>query len=119
MTIFGLVFLAAFLASVIALIAMAYQAMRGRTARAFLILGGWLAGVAVYLGISVAVAYSAPQRIIAVGDPWCFDDWCLTVKSVNRAGPIYDVNLRISSQARRVTQRANAAWIYLRDENDK
>jgi len=118
-TIFDLVFLAAFLVSVIALIAMAYQAVRGRIPRALLMLGVWLACVVVYLGISVAVAYAAPQRVIAVGDPWCFEDWCLTVKSAHRAGEIYDVDLRISSEAKRVTQRANGAWIYVRDENDK
>jgi hypothetical protein len=28
------------------------------------------------------------------------------------------VNLLISSRAKRVTQRASGAWIYLRDEND-
>jgi hypothetical protein len=28
------------------------------------------------------------------------------------------VNLSISSRAKRVPQRANGAWIYLRDEND-
>ena len=29
-----------------------------------------------------------------------------------------NVDLLISSEAKRVTQRANGAWIYLRDEND-
>ena len=86
MTIFDLLFLASFLVSVITLIAAAYAAIRGRCPRAFSILGVWLVCVVVYLGISVAVAYAAPQRVIAVGTPWCFDDWCLTVENVQHAG---------------------------------
>ena len=119
MTIFDLLFLAAFLVSVIALIAAAYAAIRGNVPRAFSILGVWLVCAAAYLGASVAVAYAAPQRVIAAGEPWCFDDWCLTVENVKRTDSLYNVNLRISSEAKRVTQRANGAWIYLRDENDR
>jgi hypothetical protein len=119
LAIFDLVFLAAFLLSLIALIAAAFAAVRGRTHRAFSILRVWLICAAVYMATSVAVAYAAPQRILQVGDPWCFDDWCLTVKNVQRADANYTVNMSISSQAKRVPQRANGAWIYLRDENDK
>src|SRR5689334_312123 len=114
MTIFDLLFLASFLVSVIALVTAAIVAIRGRTSRAFLILGVWLVCAVLYLGTSVAVAYAAPQRVIALGTPWCFDDWCLTVKDVERAGSRYKVNVLISSEAKRVTQRANGAWIYLR-----
>jgi hypothetical protein len=119
MTIFDLLFLASFLVSVIALVAAAYAAVRERVSRAFSILGVWLVCAALYLGTSVAVAYVAPQRVIAVNSPWCFDDWCLTVKKVQHADTNYNVDLLISSQAKRVTQRANGAWIYLRDENDR
>ena len=127
MKIFDLLFLAAFLVSVTALFAAAYAAVRGNVARASSILWVWLAGAALYLGISAAVAYLGPQRVIAMGEPWCFDDWCLTVVGVRHAGGTndpgtdgtYDVDLRISSQAKRVAQRASGAWIYLRDENDR
>ena len=55
------------------------------------------------------------------GDPWCFDDWCLTVESVRSTpGPTensYQVGLRVFSRARRVSQRAKGAWIYLIDEH--
>ena len=113
-----LVFLAAFLVSVVTLAVAAYQAIRGRTPRAFLILGVWLVCAAVYLGTSLAIAYVAAQRVIAVGTPWCFDDWCLTVEQVHHVPGTVDVDLIISSEAKRVAQRANGAWIYLRDEND-
>jgi hypothetical protein len=118
MTIFDLLFLASFLVSVIVLAAAAYAAIRGRVSRAFSILRVWLVCAAVYLGISAAVAYVAPQRVIAAGTPWCFDDWYLTVENVKHAGTNYDVDLKVSSEAKRVTQRAKGAWIYVRDEND-
>jgi hypothetical protein len=118
MTIFDLLFLACFLASVTALGTAAYAAIRGRMPRAFSILRVWLVCAALYVGVSVAVAYAAPQRVIAVGTPWCFDDWCLTVEKVKRADTNYSVDLLISSDAKRVMQRAKGAWIYLRDEND-
>jgi len=118
MTLFDLLFLASFLASLITLGAAAYAAIRGHTPRAFSILGAWLVCVVLYLGVSVAVAYAAPQRVIAMGTPWCFDDWCLTAEKVHHTNAGYDIYLRISSEAKRVTQRANGAWIYLRDEND-
>jgi hypothetical protein len=119
MNIFDLLFLAAFLASFIALIAAAYAAIRGRIPRAVAILGVWLACAAAYMTASVVVAYVAPQRVIAAGEPWCFDDWCLMVKKVQHADTNYNVDLLISSRAKRVTQRANGAWVYLRDENDR
>jgi hypothetical protein len=115
---FDLLFLGAFLISVITLVAAAYQAIRGRTPRAFSILLVWIICAAFYLAVSVAVAYVAPQRVIAAGEPWCFDDWCLTVERFQHTPGKVEVDLRISSTARRATQRANGAWIYLRDQND-
>jgi len=118
MNLFDLLFLASFLVSIITLVTAAVMAIRGRASRAFSILRVWLVCVVLYLGTSVTVAYASPQRVIPAGTPWCFDDWCLTVKDVERAGTFYKVNVLISSEAKRVTQRANGAWIYLRDEND-
>jgi hypothetical protein len=118
MTVFDLLFLASFLASVITLVTAALVAIRGRSSRAFSIVGVWLICAVLYLAASLAVAYFAPQRVIAAGTPRCFDDWCLTVKDVERAGTRCRVNVLISSDAKRVTQRAKGAWIYLRDEND-
>ena len=119
MTIFDLLFLASFLVSLIVLFIAAYAAIRGRLSRAFWILGVWLACVVLYLATSLAVAYAAPQRVIAIGSPWCFDDWCLTVNKIQHADMNYNVDLSISSEAKRVPQRAIGAWIYLRDENDR
>ena len=119
MTVFDLLFILAFLISVVTIAVAAVSAARGRLSTALKILRLYCICAAGYLALAVAVAFLKPQRVMSIGDPWCFDDWCLMVEKVDRtAGPsqvAYNVELRIFSRARRVTQRANGAWIYLID----
>jgi hypothetical protein len=43
----------------------------------------WIAGIwAVYLCVLAAVSASQRQRILAIGEPQCFDDMCFTVTGV-------------------------------------
>jgi hypothetical protein len=123
MTISDLLFLAALLASAVTLIGAAVTALRGRRAAAAKSLLIFAACAAVYVTISVGAAYVRPQRIRAAHDPWCFDDWCLEVSGVSSVpsppNVRYTVGLRIFSTARRVSQRANGAWIYLIDERQR
>lgn len=121
MTIFDLLFILLVFASVGALLAAAVAAIRGRGGRALAILRRLGICAVVYLAMVAVVGWRSPQRVLRVGDPWCFDDWCLSVESVSRtpAGPevAYTVSLRLFSEARRVSQRAKGAWIYLIDEH--
>ena len=119
MTLFDLVFIFLFLASVATLITAALVALRGRRAHALGIVGKLAVAAIGYLLIVSVVGLLAPQRVLGVGDPWCFDDWCLSVESVTRipAPPSVRVSLRILSRSRRVTQRAKDAWIYVIDRN--
>jgi len=68
----------------------------------------------------MAVDFDKPQHELHIGDPWCFDDWCLTVAKVDRSVAAsevnYELHLEIFSRARRVAQRARGAWIYLIDD---
>lgn len=120
MTIFDLLFLACVLATAITLTFGVTLALRGRGAKALRIARVYGICAVAYLAIAVAVDFFKPQRVLAIGAPWCLDDWCLQVESASRAtdGPrvIYDIKLRIFSTARRVTQRADGAWLYLIDE---
>jgi len=120
MSVFDLLFLFALVASVVTLAVAAVSAIRGRRPRALRILRVYGACAAVYLLAGIAVSFLKPQRVVPVGEPWCFDDWCLTAEKVSRtpaaAGISYQVGLRISSRARRVAQRARGAWIYLIDD---
>jgi hypothetical protein len=119
MTIFDLLFIAVFFASLATLITAAVTAIRGHRHQAVGILRRLGVCAIAYLTIVVVVALFSPQRVLNVGDPWCFDDWCLSVENVSRTPtpPLvsYDVSLHIFSQARRVSQRAKGAWIYMID----
>jgi hypothetical protein len=119
-TIFDLLFIAVFFASLATLTTAAVAAIRGRRVHALVIVRKFAICAIAYLAIVVVVALFSPQRVLRVGDPWCFDDWCLSVENVSRtpAPPLvsYSVSLRIFSQARRVSQRAKGAWIYVIDQ---
>ncbi len=120
MTIFDLLFLACVLATAITLTFAVIFALRGRGAKALRIGRAYGIAAVAYLAIVLAVDFFKPQRVLAVGAPWCLDDWCLQVESASRAsdGPkvTYNIKLRIFSTARGVTQRASGAWLYLIDE---
>src|SRR5437016_4777042 len=119
MTLFDLLFIALVLVSLGTLITAAITALRGKGPRALRILGRLGICAAGYVGVVIVVALLAPQRVLNVGDPWCFDDWCLSVENVTRtAAPAevtYGVSLRLLSRARRVSQRALGAWVYAID----
>jgi hypothetical protein len=123
MTIFDLLFIAAALASVVVLITAVVIALQGRSAQALRILRNFAMCAAVYLLTGLAVALFSPQRVIRLGDPWCFDDWCITVNRVDRVQEAMlincDVGFRIFSRAGRVAQRAKGAWIYLIDDQGR
>ena len=120
MTIFDLLFLACVLATAITLTFAVIFALRGRGAKALRIARAYGIGAVAYLAIVLAVDFFKPQRVLAVGAPWCLDDWCLQVESASRATDgrrvTYDIKLRIFSTARGIAQRANGAWLYLIDE---
>jgi hypothetical protein len=119
MTIFDLLFLASALAAIVTLLTAAVAGIRGRGDRAVAILKRLGVAVAAYIALALIVGAATPQQIMSVGEPWCFDDWCLSVEGVTKmpmpAGVSYTISLRIFSDAKRVEQRAKGAWIYLID----
>ena len=121
MTIFDLVFIALFLVSIATLAVAAIFAVLGRRARAIRILKVFAIGVAIYCGIVIIVSLLAPARVLSAGQPLCFDDWCITVEGAERTASqsevSYVVRLRLSSRARRATQRENGVVVYLTDAN--
>lgn len=119
MAVSDLVFLLFTIYSGLSLVSAGVFAIRRRAPMAQRIVGIWLISAAVYLLVSVGVSFFRPQAIKAVREPWCFDDWCLTVERTRlvktSVANIYTIDLLIHSAARRVDQRANGAWIYLID----
>jgi hypothetical protein len=119
MTVFDLLFIFLVLASLVTWMAAAWAALRGRRAGARGILRNWGICALAYVGVVATTGFFAPQRVLNPGDPWCFDDWCLRVEGVTHAPAppqmACTVSLRIFSRARRVSQRAKGAWIYMID----
>jgi hypothetical protein len=131
-TIFDLLFILVFLASVVTLGAAGVAALRGHRRRAFRLLVGWAISAAIYLGAVVVVALTSPQRILAIGEDRCFDDWCVAVEDVTvvrELGPgdrvvradglFYVVTLRLSNHGRGRAQRASSAAVHLIDERGR
>lgn len=123
MTIFDLFFLACALATAISVTTAVIFVLRGRRSKAFGIARAWGIAALCYLATALTVDFFKPQRVLAVGAPWCLDDWCLQVENVDRetdgSKVSYDIKLRIFSTARGVSQRANGAWLYLIDERSR
>lgn len=121
MTIFDLLFVFLVLVAAAACGAALIAAVRGRRRWALRILRR--AGLAAlgYIAIVAITGALAPQRVLHVGEPWCFDDWCLRVEAVDRApappAMEYRVSLRVFSRALRVSQSAKGAWVYLIDRH--
>jgi hypothetical protein len=119
MTIYDLLFLFLVLVSAIVLLTVGVKAIRGRGKSALLLLGVWAACMAVYFGICVATAAAEDQKVLPLGEPQCFDDWCIQVDGVNRSPAAnateYVATIRISSRARRVTQREKDVTVLLQD----
>jgi hypothetical protein len=119
MTIFDLLFLLTALLTFVSMLVAGMLAITRRRAKALRLLRAVGIFILIYLVVSVAVAFFKPQRVLAIGNPWCFDDWCLAVDHMTErpAGQqvLYTFDLRIFSRARRVSQRAKGAWILVID----
>ena len=123
MNIFDLLFLALFSAAAATLLAAGAYALRGEFRKGLQLLKRLGIGAAAYSCAVIGVSLAAPRKSFAVGMDQCFDDWCIRVESyraVPEKGNIaYTVNLRISSRAKRVSQREKNLGVYLTDEEGK
>jgi hypothetical protein len=119
MTIFDLVFIVVLLGSIVTLALVALFALLGRRKRAIGLLRRYAIAAAIYLGIVLVVSPIAPRRELRLGEPLCFDDWCITVESAQRTAAAsqeaYLVQMRLSSRARGISQRENGLVVYLTD----
>lgn len=123
MTIFEPLFIFLFLTTAVTLITAAVVAMRGQGGRALRIVRRLAFGAAGYFLIVLAVALVMPHKVYGIGEPQCFDDWCLEVAGATHrpagSSVSWTVTLRISSRARRITQSERGAAIYLTDSRHR
>ena len=123
MSLFDLLFIVLFLAAVVTLLIAASFAIRGRGVRAIALLRRLCICAGAYFGIIAVTSIFLPRTVLHVGDPRCFDDWCIAVDNASRqpAGDhaAYTVTLRLFSTARRVSQREKDVAVYLVDDRGR
>ena len=119
MTLFDLLFLALLFAAVITLLTAGWLAARKEFRRSRRILARLLACAIAYMAVVVIVSLISPRRVLQANATQCFDDWCIAVAASSHTpqdgGTSYHVDLRLSSRARRVSQRENNLLVYLTD----
>jgi hypothetical protein len=83
----------------------------------------WIIGVwVVYLCVLIGVSLGQRQRVVAIGEPECFDDMCFTVTGVEevpgfliRDGRrLVRVSIRVTNRGKKA-QREGSVWAYLID----
>lgn len=120
MTLFDLLFIAVCLSTILTSLAAISTAVRGRGKQALHILKTLSIGLALYMGAVVLTSLALPRRVLNVGDPICYDDWCIGVEGVSkqpsRENTSFTITLRLSSRARHVSQRENGIVVYLMDD---
>jgi hypothetical protein len=120
MSLFDLAFLGLSLAGVSSLLAAGWLALRKQFGPAGRVLRRLLMCAGVYMAVVVSVSLVSPRRYLTADATQCFDDWCVGIadfRRVSEAGGVaYRVGLRLTSRARRVSQRENNVVVYLTDQ---
>jgi hypothetical protein len=129
---FELLLLAMVLATLIVLLLSGAHVLRRHPARAARLLKGYAVALAAYFGCLVVVSLASPQRVVAMKEDRCFDDWCVAVDAVTRHdglgegtgtakpdGVFFVVTLRLSNQGRGRSQRASSAAVHLLDRRGR
>jgi len=110
--------------TVVVLVRVLYLLVRGRRSQSWRLFTRLAVGFAVYMCLVLAVSVLAQRKVLAMGQKRCFDDWCLAVENATTAsrigssqaqGKFYIVTVSVSSEARRVSQRAPDATVHLED----
>src|SRR5262249_28258978 len=74
---------------------------------------------AISFAVVILVSLVSPRRVIRAGIPQCFDDFCIAFESASPSAAgnntVWQVNLRLSSRARRISQRENNLHVFITD----
>jgi type III secretory pathway component EscS len=116
MTIFDLLLISVVLAVVAGLVIALFQALTGHLREALRTFASLVAGVAIYVAIICIVSLSSTQKIKALGEPDCSDDWCMSPVKASFRESAVAIEFRVWSRAKRVTQREHGVNPFLVDE---
>lgn len=120
MTLFDLLFILLFLTALFVLVSCLVSAWRGQRAQAARRLRALALTTLAYMAIVAAVSLVMPRAKVAVGDNQCSDDWCIAVDDARQlTDSSAVVTFRLSSRARRVTQRERFVVVYVRDSGGR
>jgi hypothetical protein len=123
MTIFEPLFILLFLATVVTLSTATVAALRGQQPRALRILRRLAIGTVFYFAVVLIVAAAAVPPLHRVGETICFDDWCFAVADAKQApsgsAQRWNVTMRISNRAGRVTMGERYVVVYLTDSRHR
>ena len=119
MKLYDLLFLVLLLTAAVSVIVAAWLALRRRFDQSLSILKRLTAGAGIYMAMVILTSVFLPRRVLKADAHECFDDWCIGVaggkRTLENDRAAYDVDLRLSSRARRISQRENNLSVYLTD----
>ena len=117
MGVFDLLFVLFFFGVVGMVLRAAFLNVQGHRVRALTILRRLGMFIAAYVGVIIILSMVLPRRMLTVGDPICFDDWCVAVNKVSKKeigqSAWYRVDFKMSSRAKRTPQRETDLTIYM------
>jgi hypothetical protein len=114
-----LLFLAAMLATVAAVILAFWRLVSGSRDAARRTAIWWASGAAVYLAVLLVVSLVQPGRVVPLGSDECFDDWCIAVTAAERNEARMVVTMRVSNRGRGRAQAEPDAYVYLLDTDGR
>jgi hypothetical protein len=116
MTIFDLLLIVVVLAAVLGFVIALFQAFTGHLRAALGTFMALVAGLAIYVVTICIVSLSSAQKVKALGEPDCSDDWCMSPIKASFRESMVAVEFRVWSRAKRVTQREYGVNPFLMDE---
>lgn len=128
MTIFDLVLIL----SVLIVLSGLLGALAALITRKWAVLRRLMVGLAIYIGVYalvlISVSLLSPQQVLSMHQVRCFDDWCIAAEQVQQQpaintvqadGIFYLVTVQVTSEAKRVNQRALDAAVYILDDQGR
>lgn len=85
--------------------------------------GASISALAFYFVAASLISWVSPQRVIKLGDSYCWDLWCMGIEKVSaipRGGEmVYKIDVRFFSDANNVKTGIDDARVYLVDDRGR
>ncbi len=118
MNAFELLFIFLFLVSLVTFATVGVLLLSRRRDAALRIIRRYSICLAAYLAIVLVSSLLASREQLTIDEPLCFDDWCISVESVEaKEAQEYVVAMKLFSRARRAPQRETGLVLYLTDSS--